>query len=88
MSIQNKKPLVSILTPCYNAERFIENYIKKIIKQTYDNIELVFINDGSVDKTEEIIKKKMTSIKKRGYKVIYYKKSNGGLGFLLLVRLR
>lgn len=80
MNIQNKKPLVSILTPCYNAERFIENYIKKIIKQTYGNIELVFINDGSVDKTEEIIKREIPNIKKRGYKVIYKKKSNGGLG--------
>ena len=88
MSTQNDKPWVSILTPCYNVERFLDNYFKKIVKQTYKNIELVFINDGSTDKTEEMIKKKISSLKKHGFKVIYKKKKNGGLGSAINVGLK
>ena len=80
MSTQKNKPLVSIITPCYNTEYYIKSYINKILKQTYDNIELVFINDGSTDKTEKIIKNEIEKINQRGYKVIYKYKENGGVG--------
>ncbi len=88
MKKKNNMPLVSILTPCYNTKKFIDGYIEKIIKQTYDNIELVFINDGSTDDTETLIKKSMYKIKKRGFKVIYKKKENGGLGSAINLGLK
>ena len=47
-----KQPLVSIITPCYNSENYIQRYIDSIQKQTYKNIELIFVNDGSTDRTE------------------------------------
>ena len=52
-----KQPLVSIITPCYNSENYIQRYIDSIQKQTYKNIELIFVNDGSTDRTEEILNK-------------------------------
>ena len=45
---------VSVIVPIYNVEVFIEKCVKSIMNQTYKNIELIFINDGSTDKTEEI----------------------------------
>lgn len=52
-----KTEKVSIVTPCYNGEKYLERFLKSILNQSYGNIELIFINDGSTDHTEEIIKK-------------------------------
>lgn len=46
--------LVSIITPCYNGEKYLDNYFQSILAQTYRPLELIFINDGSTDQTEEI----------------------------------
>lgn len=42
---------VSIIIPTYNAERFLERCIDSILRQTYENLEIVIINDGSIDGT-------------------------------------
>lgn len=49
--------LVSIIMPAYNAEKYIEEAIQSVLKQTYTNWELIIVNDSSVDDTEKIIKK-------------------------------
>ena len=51
------QPLVSIITPVYNAERFIEEAIKSVQDQTYENWELILVNDASTDNGVAIIKK-------------------------------
>lgn len=48
--------LISIVMPAYNCEKYIENSIKSVINQTYSNWELIIIDDGSKDKTLDIIK--------------------------------
>ena len=55
-AIYGNKPLVSIITPTYNHERFIEYCIKSVISQTYSNWEMLIIDDASSDRTIEIIK--------------------------------
>ena len=56
-----KTPLVSVVISCYNHEAFIEDCINSVLKQTYNNIELIVFDDGSVDKSadklEELSKK-------------------------------
>lgn len=48
---------VSVIVPVYNAESYIEICVNSVLTQTYKNIELVIVNDGSYDNTKEILKK-------------------------------
>ena len=50
-----KKPLVSVLMPAYNAEKYIAEAIESILNQTYENFELIIADDASTDKTWSII---------------------------------
>ena len=48
---------VSIIIPIYNAEKYIKRCIDTIINQTYKNIEIIIINDGSTDNSINLINK-------------------------------
>ena len=52
---QESQPLVSIVIPCYNHEGFVQDCIRSVIDQTYQNIELIIIDDGSKDNSVEKI---------------------------------
>lgn len=51
-----KRPLVSIIVPCFNVEKYVEECIDSVILQDYENWECILINDGSRDNTFDIIK--------------------------------
>lgn len=51
------KDLISIIVPAYNVEKYILKCISSIREQTYDNLQIIIVNDGSSDNTLEIIKK-------------------------------
>lgn len=65
--------LVSIVVPIYNVENYIERCIDSIISQTYTNLEIILVNDGSTDNSRLIIEKYTTD---RRCKII--DKANGG----------
>ena len=76
--MSNILPLVSIIIPVYNGQNYIREAIDSALGQTYSNIEIIVINDGSSDngKTEEIVLS-------YGDKVRYFKKENGGVSSAL-----
>ena len=75
MSIKPIKPLVSIIIPAYNAARFVKDAVDSAIKQPYENIEVIVVNDGSKDDTPILL----NNISKRDKRVKVIHKENGGL---------
>ena len=69
-------PLVSIVIPVYNGEEYIEEAIESALNQTYKNIEIIVVNDGSIDNTQNIVKTYED-------KILYYEKENGGVATAL-----
>lgn len=70
-------PLVSIVTPCYNAEAFIKDTLSSIVAQTYENWELFIIDDGSRDNSEAVISNYLSDVR-----ITYLKnEKNSGVAF-------
>lgn len=51
----SSQPIISVILPAYNAERFLREAIDSVLNQTFVDFEFIILNDGSTDKTEEII---------------------------------
>lgn len=49
-----KEELISVIIPIYNTEKYLKECIKSVVNQSYDNLEIILINDGSTDKSKEI----------------------------------
>lgn len=72
--MKKNEPLVSIIVPVYNAELYIRECIESIIKQTYNNLEIILIDDGSIDNSKKIIDLYKENDKRIRY---YYQKNSG-----------
>lgn len=66
---------VSVIVPVYNVGKYIEQCIRSIMLQSYRNIEIIVVNDGSSDNSPEIIK----NLCKEDQRIIYIDKTNGGV---------
>ena len=68
-------PKVSVIVPVYNVEKYITRCLTSLVNQTIDDLEIILVNDGSKDNSEQIIRQ----FKKDYKNIIYVKKENGGL---------
>lgn len=68
------KPLVSVVIPAYNEEKVIRKTINSILESSYENMEIIVVNDGSIDRTSEVIKSAFAD----NPKIILLEKINGG----------
>lgn len=64
-------PLVSVIIPCYQSEKTLNDTIKDVFSQTYSNIEIICVNDGSTDSTPDILNNYRS-------KIIYINQKNSG----------
>jgi len=69
-------PKVSIIVPVYNVEQYLEKCLETLVNQTLEDIEIIIVNDGSKDKSKEIINKYIDNYPN---KIAYLEKENGGL---------
>lgn len=67
--------LVSIIVPVYNVENYLNKCIESILSQTHKNLEVIFVNDGSIDKSLEILKK----YAKKDKRIIIVSQENKGV---------
>ncbi len=72
--------MVSLIVPCYNMEKYINDTIDSILLQTFKDIELIIVNDGSTDSSEEIILSRKSEIETSLSAFKYIKQKNAGLG--------
>lgn len=73
------EPLVSVIVPGYNEENVLENCVTSIVHSDYKNLEVILIDDGSSDRTPEI----MASLAQRYDNVYFYHQENQGKGAAL-----
>jgi len=68
-------PLVSVVMPVFNSEKFVSEALRSILNQSYRNIELIVVNDGSTDRSAEIIK----NLQKEDKRIIIIEQPNRGI---------
>lgn len=73
------KPLVSVVIACYNHQSFVQDCIESVIKQTYENVELIIIDDGSVDDSVDKIKEMISLCENRFVNFEFRYRENRGL---------
>ena len=78
-----KLPLVSIVVTSYNYEKFIGKTLDSIINQTYENIELIVVDDFSQDKSVEVIEHFITCNQDKRITLIKHDKNKGQLAAML-----
>lgn len=72
---EKREELVSVIIPFYNCERYIRACLMSVVNQTYQNIEILLINDGSTDASGEIVK----SIAKEDHRIKIISQDNNGV---------
>lgn len=70
-----KEDLISVIVPIYNVEKYLDRCVKSIVEQTYDNIEIILVDDGATDNSGVIADLWGT----RDERILVYHKKNGGL---------
>ena len=71
-------PLVSVIIPVYNHERFVDEAIRSIIEQTYKNIELIVIDDGSTDSTWQKLQSQKAICEQSLVRTIFIRQAHSG----------
>ncbi len=69
------RPLITVIVPVYNVEQYLRQCLDSILNQTYQEIEVLLINDGSTDASDEICRE----YAERDNRIRYFVKENGGL---------
>ncbi|MDO4813714.1 MAG: glycosyltransferase [Gemella sp.] len=67
--------LISVIVPVYNVEKYLEKCVNSLINQTYKNLEIILVNDGSPDNSGKLA----DELAKKDERIVVYHKENGGL---------
>lgn len=73
--VESDQNLISVIVPVYNVEEYLEECLNSILLQTYTNLEILIVNDGSTDNSLEILQK----FSQKDSRITIFTKENGGL---------
>ena len=73
--MQNTQPLISVIIPIYNVEKYLERCLDSVISQDYDNLEIILVDDGATDDSGKIAEKYAA----KDDRIIVIHQKNGGL---------
>ena len=73
--MENEKPLISVILPVYNVERFLKRCVNSVRNQDYKNLEILLINDGSTDNSGILC----DDFAREDQRIFVIHKANGGL---------
>ena len=73
--LMNNYPLISLIIPCYNAEQTLEKCLNSVVQQSYGNLEIIIIDDGSTDRTSEICK----DFQSKDVRIVVFRQDNSGV---------
>ncbi len=74
---QNKTPLISVIIPVYNTEKYVEKCIDSVLNNTYESIEIIIVNNGSSGNIKEIYEQYVRAYPKRLFQIVNHKKNQG-----------
>ena len=77
MNPTNHQPLLTVIVPCYNVEKYVDKCISSIVNQTYSNLEILLIDDGSTDTTGTLC----DAWQERDQRIRVIHKQNEGLSY-------
>ncbi|WP_445240421.1 glycosyltransferase family 2 protein [Microcoleus vaginatus] len=73
MSTVNRTPLISVIIPAYNGDRYIVQAVESALGQTFNNLEIIVVDDGSTDRTQQVLQPYLDRIR-------YIYQKNQGVG--------
>lgn len=85
---KNVETKVSLIVPAYNGQSYLNRILDSVLMQNYNNIQFIFVNDGSTDNTEKVFDEYREKIKQKFAEYRYIYKENGGAASAINVALK
>ncbi len=76
-----ESPLVSVIIPIYNVEKYLRECLDSVINQSYTNLEIICVNDGSTDSSGEIVQE----YAKKDCRIVYIEQQNSGQSIAIIL---
>lgn len=78
MTVDEHKPLVSIVSPVFNGEKFVGRMLASVLSQSYPNIEMICVDDGSEDGTEKAVLSFSSAFREKNMRLVYTRQPHKG----------
>ena len=82
------KGLISVVSPCYNHGIVLYRFLDSLLEQTYTNMQVILVDDGSTDNTKDVVEAYIPKFKSKNIILEYYYQDNAGVSEAINTGLR